>query len=233
MKAQTHTYNNNSNNNYNPLSSIQHNFKTKSVSPFEPLAKDRNYDAINGGGKISPLPQDEYEIWAKRKREIQNCRPESSFHHFHFRPLVISQKDNRVRIEEGGEEEEEEELNDNVTMTDVASHQDEGCYRNSNSNSGEVMNVSLDSVEQLKLENEYLHKKVERLERLLEKQQQQQQQRPKSSLDESSYDTQFNHFNSVESVDQYQHYDDELLQREARPKFATHLQEDDDDSSIV
>ncbi len=34
-----------------------------SLSPFEPLTKDRNYK----GGKISPLPRNEYEAWSKRR----------------------------------------------------------------------------------------------------------------------------------------------------------------------
>lgn len=141
-------------------------FKTKSVSPFEPLAKDRNYDGINGGGKISPLPQNEYEIWAKRKRDIQNFRP-PSFHHSHFRPVVLSQNDKEVGNEGNGEV----PMSSNCGSVNCNSvtYQGEGCNR-------EQIIMSLESVEKLKLENEYLQKKVERLERLLHHHHQQQQQ---------------------------------------------------------
>jgi hypothetical protein len=145
----------------NPLS-VQ--FKNKSVSPFEPLAKDRNYDAINGGGKISPLPQNEYEIWAKRKREIQNFHHHHSFHHRHFRPLVISQND-KVGIDANA---------DMMTGIRSSSSSSSVAYHGEGCNSEQL--YMMESVEELKLENEYLHKKVERLERLLQQQHQHQLQ---------------------------------------------------------
>ena len=44
-----------------------------SLSPFEPLTKDRNYNwPGQKGGKISPLPRNEYEAWSKRReREME------------------------------------------------------------------------------------------------------------------------------------------------------------------
>jgi len=152
------------------------NPKTTSVSPFEPLTKDRNYDPVNGGGKISPLPQNEYEIWAKRKRDI--AKMGHSFHHSHFRPVVISQSVDAVVTEDV----------DSATA---------GRFHTFLSDKPSMEQFS---IEKLKLENEYLHKKVQKLEWLLQQQQQQQQQaqyQQHQGLSHSPIIENFNHYNDL------------------------------------
>ncbi len=72
-----------------------------SLSPFEPLTKDRNYNwPGQRGGKISPLPRDEYEAWSKRrernielkqKQQQQQWGGISSSHNPNtFRPVPVS-----------------------------------------------------------------------------------------------------------------------------------------------
>ena len=67
-----------------------------SLSPFEALAKDRNYNwPGQKGGKISPLPREEYQAWAKRReREMEMvAQQQHSYRHSStstFRPVPVS-----------------------------------------------------------------------------------------------------------------------------------------------
>jgi len=87
-----------------------------SISPFEPLTKDRKYtytsSVVNGngsgnrnvsqsnnncvaiGGKISPLPRDEYEAWSRRRETQLQIHLNSQSQSFSaFRPVAVSPLD--------------------------------------------------------------------------------------------------------------------------------------------